>query len=64
MAVEKLIKKMELSNYLTSILIWEMKNQFKDIIRQVEINEIYQIDKFTQMAIEYPELLENKNSLA
>jgi len=45
-------------------LIREMKNQFKDIIRQVEINEIYQMDKFTQMAIEYPELLENKNSLA
>lgn len=38
-------------------LIREMKNKFKDIIRQVEINEIYQMDKFTQMAIEYPELL-------
>ncbi|NTV41149.1 MAG: AsnC family transcriptional regulator [Candidatus Moranbacteria bacterium] len=39
-------------------LIREMKNKFKDIIRQVEINEIYQMDKFTQMAIEYPELSE------
>jgi DNA-binding Lrp family transcriptional regulator len=37
-------------------LIREMKNQFKDIIQRVEINEIYQMDKFTQMAIEYPEL--------
>ncbi len=37
-------------------LIREMKNLFKDIIRQVEINEIYKMDKFTQMAIEYPEL--------
>ena len=38
-------------------LIREMKNQFKDIIRQIEINEIYRMDKFTQMAIEYPELI-------
>ena len=38
-------------------LIREIKNQFKDVIKQVEINEIYQMDKFTQMAIEYPELL-------
>ncbi|HOX10824.1 MAG TPA: winged helix-turn-helix transcriptional regulator [Candidatus Moranbacteria bacterium] len=40
-------------------LIREMKNNFKDVIRQVEINEIYQMDKFTQMAIEYPDLLKN-----
>lgn len=39
-------------------LIREMKNQFKDIIHRVEINEIYKMDKFTQMAIEFPELLE------
>ncbi|MFA7209631.1 MAG: Lrp/AsnC family transcriptional regulator [Parcubacteria group bacterium] len=38
-------------------LIREMKNKFKDIIHRVEINEIYQMDKFTQMAIEYPDLL-------
>lgn len=38
-------------------LIREMKNEFKDIVHQVEINEIYEIDKFTQMAIEYPELM-------
>ena len=44
-------------------LIREMKNKFKDIIRQVEINEIYQMDKFTQMAIEYPELLEKNKKL-
>lgn len=41
-------------------LIREIKNEFKDIIRQVEPNEIYRMDKFTQMAIEYPELLEKK----
>ncbi len=35
----------------------EIKNKFQDIIRQVEINEVYFMDKFTQMAIEYPELL-------
>lgn len=39
-------------------LIREMKNQFKDIIHHVEVNEIYQMDKFTQMAIEYPKLLD------
>ncbi len=43
-------------------LIREMKNRFKDIIRQVEINEIYQMDKFTQMAIEYPQLSKNLRS--
>ena len=37
----------------------EIKNHFADIIRQVEINEVYQMDKFTQMAIEYPELLDD-----
>ncbi len=44
-------------------LIREMKNQFKDVIRQVEINEVYQMDKFTQMAIEYPELLKMKPAI-
>lgn len=38
-------------------LIREMKNQFKDILHEVEINEIYKLDKFAQMAIEYPELI-------
>ncbi|HFC10610.1 MAG TPA: Lrp/AsnC family transcriptional regulator [Candidatus Kaiserbacteria bacterium] len=42
-------------------LIREMKNKFKDIIHRIEINEIYEMDKFTQMAIEYPELLKKKN---
>lgn len=44
-------------------LIREMKNGFKDIIRQAEINEIYQMDKFTQMAIEYPELMSGRNKI-
>lgn len=37
-------------------LIRDMKNEFKDILHGVEINEIYKMDKFTQMAVEYPEL--------
>lgn len=37
-------------------LIRQMKQEFQDIIFQLEINEVYQVDKFTQMAIEYPEL--------
>lgn len=37
-------------------LLQEMKYSFQDIIFQIEINEIYKIEKFTQMAIEYPEL--------
>lgn len=41
-------------------ILREIKNEFRDIIRQVEPNEIYKMDKFTQMAIEYPELLNNK----
>jgi Lrp/AsnC family transcriptional regulator for asnA, asnC and gidA len=39
----------------------EMKNEFKDVIRQIEVNEVYQMDKFTQMAIEYPELINKQN---
>jgi len=35
----------------------EMKYKFKDVIYQIEINEIYEIDKFSQMVIEYPELM-------
>jgi DNA-binding Lrp family transcriptional regulator len=38
-------------------LIRDIKHKFKDIIFQIEINEVYQMDKFTQMAIEYPELV-------
>ncbi len=41
-------------------LINQMKHDFNDIIFQVEVNEVYQIDKFTQMAIEYPDLLSVK----
>lgn len=33
-----------------------MKYQFKDTIQEIAVNEIYQIDKFSQMKIEYPEL--------
>jgi DNA-binding Lrp family transcriptional regulator len=39
-------------------LVREIKNQFKDVVHRIEINEIYKMDKFTQMAIEFPELLE------
>ncbi len=45
-------------------LIRKIRYQFKDIIFQTEISEVYKIDKFTQMVIEYPELLKKyKNSL-
>ncbi len=44
-------------------LIRETKNEFKDIIRQVEINEVYRLDKFTQMAIEYPELIDDEKEM-
>jgi len=37
-------------------LMREIKHEFKDIIQQIEVNEVYKIDKFTQMAIEYPDL--------
>ena len=33
-----------------------IKQEFQDVIFQIEVNEVYKIDKFTQMAIEYPEL--------
>ena len=41
-------------------LIREMKNDFRDIIFQIEINEVYKIDKFTQMIIEYPNIADKK----
>jgi len=44
-------------------IIRELKNQFRDVIQKVEINEIYQMDKFTQMAIEYPDLLKTPSTL-
>lgn len=40
-------------------LLREMKISFHDIISEIEINEVYKIEKFTQMAIEYPELGQN-----
>jgi len=43
-------------------IIREMKNRFRYIIHRVEVNEIYQIDKFTQMVIEYPDLIKNLNN--
>lgn len=41
-------------------LVRDMKNEFKDILHSVEINEIYKMDKFTQMAVEYPELAKTR----
>ena len=38
-------------------LLRELKYEFQDIIAQIETNEVYEIDKFTQMAIEYPGLI-------
>jgi len=38
-------------------LLRKMKHDFNDIIFEIEINEIYKMEKFTQMAIEYPELI-------
>ena len=37
-------------------LLRTLKHEFKDLIFQIEVNEVYKIDKFTQMAVEYPEL--------
>ncbi len=37
-------------------LLLSIKHGFKDIVFQIEINEVYKMDKFTQMAIEFPEL--------
>ncbi len=37
-------------------IIRDIKNKFKDIIFEIAINEVYKMDKFTQMAIEYPNL--------
>jgi Lrp/AsnC family transcriptional regulator for asnA, asnC and gidA len=39
-------------------LIREMKYQFQDVIIEIAINEIYKIEKFSQMVIEYPDLTE------
>jgi len=38
-------------------LLREIKYQFKDIVFQIESNHVYKMDKFTQMVIEYPELI-------
>ncbi|MFA4930963.1 MAG: winged helix-turn-helix transcriptional regulator [Patescibacteria group bacterium] len=43
-------------------LIRELRHRFQDIIHQIAINEVYQIDKFTQMAIEYPATIQNTSS--
>lgn len=42
-------------------LIREMRYQFNDVIFEVEIAEIGKVEKFSQMVIEYPELLEKDN---
>lgn len=41
----------------------KIKHDFRDLISQVAINEIYKLDKFTQMVIEYPELLDKKRNI-
>ena len=38
-------------------ILREMQYLFKDIIQEIAINEVYQIDKFSQMIIEYPDLI-------
>jgi DNA-binding Lrp family transcriptional regulator len=42
-------------------LLREMKYQFRDVIFQIEINEVYSVEKFSQMVIEYPELMSEQN---
>lgn len=41
-------------------IIRDIKHKFNDIIFEIAINEVYQMDKFTQMAIEYPGLYKPK----
>ena len=41
-------------------LIRKMRYDFKDVIYEVATAEIKKIEKFSQMVIEYPELLEKK----
>ncbi len=41
-------------------LIREMKFRFQDVIIEAAVNEIYKTEKFSQMVIEYPELMEKK----
>lgn len=45
-------------------LLRELKMSFHDIIFEIEINEVYKIEKFTQMAIEYPELYQSTPTVA
>jgi len=45
-------------------LIREIKFQFQDIILEVAVNEIYKTEKFSQMVIEYPELIAPKEKSA
>jgi DNA-binding Lrp family transcriptional regulator len=40
-------------------LLREIKFRFKEVIIQAEVNEIYNIEKFSQMVIEYPEVIPN-----
>ena len=37
-------------------ILQQIRYSFRDVVYQIEVNEIYKIEKFTQMAIEYPEL--------
>lgn len=38
-------------------ILREMRYEFNDIINEIAVNEIYKIDKFSQMVVEYPELI-------
>jgi len=37
-------------------LLRDIRTEFKDLITDLQKNEVYHIDKFTQMAVEYPNL--------
>jgi len=38
-------------------LLRDIRYRFKDVVTDIQKNEVYKIEKFTQMATEYPELL-------
>ena len=44
-------------------IIRDIRHDFSEIIKEIATNEIYKIDKFAQMKIEYPELAEKFGKL-
>ena len=44
-------------------LLREIRYEFNDIVDEIAVNEVYQIDKFSQMVIEYPKLVEKVKTL-